>query len=239
MLHRAVATSSALALALASAPCFASPATPADPEAPADDAATTFDRAEALYDEGRYDEAAQLLRELVREHPDPILRYNLGRAYESSGEIAAAIDAYEQYLAAAPHAEDRPDVERRIDRLRARLPPPEPAPPPVVKPPPPRPLVAPWVLAALGGAGLVVGGTLGGLALARKSDAEDAPIQADAEAHLDDARRFATGANVAFAIGGALAIAGLAWGITALVKRKRARTRHAFVGSWNVVSSTR
>jgi hypothetical protein len=42
---------------------------------------------------------------------------------------------------------------------------------------------------------------------------------------------------VAFAVGGALAIAGLAWGITALVKRKNKRARQTFVGSWNVVSS--
>lgn len=233
MLRHAVAISSALALA--TAPRVASPAAPPT----ADDAASKFDRAEALYGEGRYDEAIALLLELVREHPDPILRYNLGRAYESAGQIEEAIDAYESYLVAAPEATDRESVERRIERLRERLPPPTPPEPvpPVVKPTAPRPIVAPWVLAALGGAGLVAGATLGGLALARRKDAVDARIQADAAAHLDDARRFATGANVAFAVGGALAIAGLAWGITALVQRKNARARQTLVGSWNVVSS--
>ena len=207
-------------------------------EGPTEDPAAKFERAERLYAEGRYDETIALLRELIADFPDPILLYNLGRAYEGADRVAEAIDAYERYVDAAPDAPDRAAVERRIDRLRARLRPslpPEPEPRPVAAPPQspaPRPIVAPWVLTAIGGAGLVAGITLGGLSRARRDDAIDARIQADAAAHLRSARRLATGANVAFAVGGALAIAGVAWGLAAVVKRRRARERaQARVGS--------
>jgi tetratricopeptide (TPR) repeat protein len=207
-------------------------------EEPADDPTETFERAETLYDEGRYAEAIELLRELLRDYPDPILLYNLGRAYEGADRIAEAIDAYERYLDAAPDAPDRDAIARRIERLRVRLRPQAPAdptPPPatIVPPPkPPRPIVAPWVVAGIGGAGLVAGATLGGLSWSRRDAAIDAMIQADAAAHLGRAQRLATAANVAFGIGGALAIAGVAWGVAQVVKRRRARERNqARVGS--------
>src|SRR5690606_33568184 len=151
------------ALALVCAGLVATPASRARAEAPvqaprdtaephpAEDPTAKFERAEALYDEGRYDEAIELLRELVREYPDPILLYNLGRAHEGAERLAEAIDAYERYLDAAPDAPDRDAITRRIERLRARLRPkvqPDPTPPPptAAPAPPPRPIVAPWVL---------------------------------------------------------------------------------------------
>jgi tetratricopeptide (TPR) repeat protein len=231
------------ALATVCAVALATPAVPTRVHAcaPAEDPAAKFERAEALYAEGRYEETIALLRELLRDYPDPILLYNLGRAYEGADRVAEAIDAYERYVDAAPDAPDRDAVERRIDRLRARLRPQQPPPPeptPVTEAPReavPRPIVAPWVLAGIGGAGLVAGATLGGLARARRDAAVEAMAQADAAAHLARAERLATAANVAFGVGGALAIAGVTWGVVAVVKRRRARTgpalTHARVGS--------
>ena len=199
--------------------------------APGDDAAEQFDQAERMYREGRYEEAIAILRELIAEYPEPILRFNLGRAYESAGRLEEAIDAYEQYLEAAPEAPDRTDVEGRIERLEAQLaaqepetePEPETEAPPEV-PPPPKPIVAPWIVAGVGGAGLVVGVAFGSLSRARTNDARDAQTdQVEAMAQLDDARRFATVANVSLAVGGALAVAGLAWGIAAVTKRRRGK----------------
>lgn len=198
--------------------------------APADDAAEQFDQAELLYREGRYDEAIAILRELIAAYPEPILRFNLGRAYESAGRLEEAIDAYERYLEASPDAPDRVDVEGRIGRLQTQLaaqePEPEPEPDPEPpSPPPDKPIIAPWVLAGVGGAGLALGVTFGSLSRARSNEARDAQTdQVRATAALDEARRFATVANVSLAVGGALAVAGLAWGIAAVAKRKRSKT---------------
>jgi tetratricopeptide (TPR) repeat protein len=201
------------------------------PAAPAAaDPTAKFDRAEDLYREGRYDEAIALLEELVAEYPDAILLYNLGRAHESAGRLEEAISAYERYLAAAPDAADAEAVQRRIERLRARKEPPPPEPPADSEPPPPpeprrpRPIVVPWIVAGAGAAGLVAGATLGGLSRTRTNEARDEQGQTAAADKLDDARRFATAANIAFAVGGVLAVAGLAWGIAAVTIRRRAAT---------------
>ncbi len=217
--------------------------------APDDDPAQMFDRAERLYRDGRYLDAIAVLLALQREHADPILDYNLGRAYESAGQIDAAIDAYGRYLETAPDAVDRDDVEARVARLRVTVAPPIAVQPPRELPPPtpapPRPSVAPWVIAGLGGAGLGVAAGLGGVARSRRNDAVREPIQAEAADRLDEARRFALAANIGFAVAGAVATAGVAWGIASIVRRRQrlasvgavVRPRHAEVGSPKVVSS--
>jgi tetratricopeptide (TPR) repeat protein len=239
--QRPLAVGLVVAITLGDAPTAAA--------APDDDATQMFDRAEQLYRDGRYHDAIELLRALQLEHPDPLLDYNIGRAHESAGEAEAAIDAYQRYLDATKDAIDRADVEARIARLRASIvpapasPPSEPVTPIVVAPP--KPIVAPWVLAGLGGVGLGVGAALGGVARSRRSDAVREPIHAEAAARIDEARRFALAANITFAIAGAVVSAGLAWGIARVVRRRHrarsdssaARRAHADVGSPNVVSS--
>lgn len=203
---------------------------PADTATDADDPGARFDRAEILFREGRYDEAITVLQALLDEYPEPILHYNLGRAQESSGRIEEAIVAYEHYLEGAPDAADRDTVLARVQRLRTRVerdaaaaavpePRPQPAPPPTQSPP----IVLPWVVTGVGGAGLVVGATFGGLSRQRLAEARSESEQIAASEALSDARSNALLANVMFAVGGTLATAGLTWGIIAVTrKRKRA-----------------
>ncbi len=203
-----------------------------------EDPAALFARAETLYREGRYEEAIEILEALIRAHPEPILRFNLGRAYESAGALEPAIAAYRAYLDAAPDAPDRASVEARIERLEARLPADvDPAVQPATVPPneqpspqgqsqteQPRPVVAPWIVAGVGGAGLIVGGVFGGLSGARASEASDTSTnQVRASQVHEDARRFRTVSTISVIAGAALVIAGVTWGLIATKRKRRAR----------------
>jgi len=96
---------------------------------------------EERYRAGAYQEAAALLRNAYRLHPEPILLYNLGRSLEKAGDRAGAASAYRSFLASAPSVEDRAAIEAHVTELEkpslevAR----PPAPPaPIVTPPPVR-----------------------------------------------------------------------------------------------------
>lgn len=92
-------------------------------------------------------------------------------------------------------------------------------------------------LVALGGVGLVTGLALGLASRQRDRRAEDAcedgasgevcPIGAKGD--LDKARSFALGADVAFAVGGALAVAGVTMLVVSAVRAKRGRRNNQAV----------
>ena len=84
-------------------------------------AAELFEASAEAYRTGGFAEAARLLEEAYALHPLPVILYNLARAYESDGEYARAIQAYERYLADDPDASDRGAIERRIETLRAQV----------------------------------------------------------------------------------------------------------------------
>lgn len=210
---------------------MASPAPSAEPAAEADPSAQ-FSQAETLYREGRYEEAIEILEALIEAHDAPILRFNLGRAYESAGLLDPAIAAYQEYLQTAPDAPDRDSVKARIERLESRapdesepVPTPDPVQPraPVERDIPPRkPVIAPWVLAGAGGVGLIVGGAFAGVSVARGSEAEDLTTnQVRAVQAQDEARRFSTLSIVTLAVGGALLVAGVTWGVLATKRQRR------------------
>jgi tetratricopeptide (TPR) repeat protein len=208
---------------------------------PVDDASTEdpmgkFEEAERLYRGGEHEAAIDLLRELLQAHDDPVLHYNLGRAYEGAKQFEEAIASYQRYLDGSPEAADRDAVRERIEDMQARLeakrqaekPPPattQPVQPPALPPQrdaPMRPSAyLPWTMLGVGAAGLVTGGVLGILARRNRDEAVEAPRQADAADALQRARDQALGANVCFAVGGALAVAGITWGIVATVRHKR------------------
>jgi hypothetical protein len=98
---------------------------------------------------------------------DPILLYNIGEAWQKSGEGKKAVTAYKAYLKAQPNAQDKAEVLKRVKLIETKkfklasesapgdaeafaalsAPPPvakvEPPPPPVpVTPPPPLPPIA-------------------------------------------------------------------------------------------------
>ncbi|MBL8621169.1 MAG: tetratricopeptide repeat protein [Myxococcales bacterium] len=215
-----------------------------------------FRDSDAHYKRGEFEKAAELLREAYALHPEPILLYNLARALEGLGDFPGAIEQYERYLNADAQIADRGAIERRVATLRAqvertRAPPPDadapPTPPvsdirtlpPTAEPSPPRgdaapagahagPRRLPWVIAGAGGVVVGVGAAFGYLSQARHDDAVAAPIQADAARLQDRAHTFATVANVAFAVGGVAAVAGVAWGLYA---RRHDRARPTVAGA--------
>lgn len=195
-----------------------------------------FGKSREAYQAGQFKTAADLLRRAYALDPAPTLLYNLARALESDGDLDGAVDAYRRYLVADPNAKDRPAIEQRISNLDAQLheraelerrlreqqasnaqKPPAPA--VVIQPAEPAPAASPvpWILAGAGGAGLIAAGVLGGLAKSRADQAEAAPNQSEAVRLHDEAGGLARGANIAFIAGGAVAGAGLVWGIIQLV----------------------
>jgi len=210
-----------------------------------DEATRLFEQGERAYGEGRFAEAADLVRRAYELQPEPILLFNIGRALEGQGDIDGAIESYAQYLDAAPHAENRGLVERRLQVLReqqqqaaamqqelreaeARLREAEENGASTswaneetsrrsVNP-------VPWVIMGVGLASIVVGGALGALALDRQDRADEEPVQRSAYDTLEEGRRFALSANITLAAGGAVAAAGLIWGLIDLLTRPRRHT---------------
>jgi tetratricopeptide (TPR) repeat protein len=103
----------ALTILLAAPPAIA--ASPADTAT----AQAAYQSGVAAFKETRYEEALAHFEAAHALDPSPILLYNMARANEELGRPAAAIARFEQYLAAAPEATDRADVERRVRIMRA------------------------------------------------------------------------------------------------------------------------
>jgi hypothetical protein len=187
-----------------------------------------FEQSARAYREGRFQDAIDLLGEARRIKHEPVLLYNIGRAYEALGNLTGAADTYEAYLEEDPRAPDRRAIESRIATLRAQagelekarsLPPPveaKPLPPEAVPPSPPAPTAAsppilPWVVAGVGVAGLGAGIALGLVADSGHRSAVDEPGQAAAQRKQDRAETMATGATIALVAGAAIAAVGVGW----------------------------
>ncbi len=86
-----------------------------------------------------------------------------------------------------------------------------------------KPQRLPWLIA--GGGGVVLGGgvLLGYLSQARHDAAVDEPVQEDAQALQDQAKTFATAANVAYVVGGAAILGGVTWALVTRNKHKSDR----------------
>lgn len=80
-----------------------------------------FTRARTAYEAGNYLESIAFLEQAHEIFPDPAILYRIGDAYESAGSLADAVRYYERYLGAAPSANDRGIVSRRIADLQRRL----------------------------------------------------------------------------------------------------------------------
>ncbi|MBX3128531.1 MAG: tetratricopeptide repeat protein [Polyangiaceae bacterium] len=198
----------------------------AEPQA---EALKLFEESADRYREGKFDDAAALLERAYALHPEPVLLYNLGRAYEGLGESEKAIDAYKRYLEGTPDAKDRGALERRIETLerqvaerqrlaeeRRRLEeerkrrPAEPV-------PQPKPVASsgagpwPWVVAGVGVASVGVGAIFGLQAQAKRDDAENELIQRRAAETFRNAETSASTANVFFIAGTVITGAGVTW----------------------------
>lgn len=183
-----------------------------------------FDQAEEEYQVGHFQKAIDLLLEAQRLAPDPVLDYNLARAYEGIGQLDAALASYRAYVTSAPSSKDRGAVEVRIKTLEELAAKKQEATTPATPVLPAKPAPAtepaataspvPWVIAGIGALGLGAGGVLGGLSLGRSDEADDpATSGVDSVALHDEAVSFATGANITFGVAGAFLAAGVVWGI--------------------------
>lgn len=80
-----------------------------------------FNDAKVAFEAGDYVEAIDRLQRAYKLYPDPDIYYRIGQAYEGLDDPAAAIEAYEAYLAARPEADDRTIVRDRVRNLRRLL----------------------------------------------------------------------------------------------------------------------
>jgi len=199
-------------------------------------AVAKFELAQEHYRRGRFADAVELLLELRRAHPEPVLLYNLGRAYEGMGQARRAIEAYEQYLAEEPNPPDRGAIERRVQTLRDQL---------AREAKAEReaksrerlererrerdaererdigvsiPIASALTVAGVLGVG--AGVVLGVLAVDRRDEADAEADQVAAFNGLEEAKDLATAANVAFVVGGVIAAGGATWLIVELVRRE-------------------
>ena len=182
-----------------------------------------FEKSEAAYDSGRFADAIALLKQSWELKKEPVLLYNLGRAYEGLGDLGAAAQSYEAFLQAQPKAQDRGALERRIATLRRQLAEQEALRKQAregTRPPPRSASAVPWVVAGLGAAGLVGGGVVGVLAQQRNEEAKREPTYTGAERLHSQAESLATVSTVCFIAGGVILAGGLLWGVLDLSAAK-------------------
>jgi hypothetical protein len=126
-----VAATVALSLAAASVP----------KSARADDAATArelFTQGNTFFDLGQFDKAIDAWQHGYQLKNDPGFLYNIGQAYRQMGDPEKAIFFYKRYLANAPKAKNRAEVEQKIEALQKQVPErqaPAVTPPPATEPP--------------------------------------------------------------------------------------------------------
>lgn len=181
------------------------------------------------YDEHQYELAASELRDAYELNPKATLLFNLGLSYRKLGDTARAREAFVKCASTSTEADEKERCSSQADKIDKESATPSPSSsvsaPPVVPPkptaatsgalaPPPIPRSsAPFVLMGVGGAGLVAGAVLSVVATTKHQAAIDDPSQAGTIDKNAAAKSFAIGADVAFAAGGAAAIAGLIWAI--------------------------
>jgi tetratricopeptide (TPR) repeat protein len=159
-----------------------------------------YERGTKNYNRAQYEEALADFTEAASLYASPDFQYNIGLCYEKLGKYDDAIRAFSTYLRAKPDADDRPNVENRIQMLQQELerrereaedaeaarvaepspqPPPEPAQPIDDDAAPPatdagRPLIVSGAaLAGVGAAVALGGGIAFGVLAGRRSAAVD------------------------------------------------------------------
>lgn len=92
------------------------------PEAEAKDRARElFLQGVAQYRAGKFYEAVEIFLQTQRIYPDTQLSFNVARAYENLGNVAAALRYYRDYLRQADRPSDGEEVRERVRRLSQQL----------------------------------------------------------------------------------------------------------------------
>lgn len=232
----------ATAPSLAVAQRSAAPAEAAGPDSTAGAEALSEQAVEAFAAK-RYDESIGLFEQAYALDANPNYLFNIGRVYEEKGDLEQAVAHYQKFVSQpGVDLESREAATERLKVLRAAL---QQLQEEKEEEPPPeetdlKPLTGPtdsqddegpsdrkrgqriagYALLGVGGAGLIVGGVLGGLAQSNADDADSAEFVDDALRMRDDARRQARAADAMFITGGVLAAAGLVLVLTTLGKGK-------------------
>jgi tetratricopeptide (TPR) repeat protein len=199
-----------------------------DTHEPPPEAIQFFESGRAHYEAGRYEEAAvDLERALQLDPVSTTLIFNLARIYELLGDLEKAIAFGERYLELLPEdmVAERERAESTLRRVRGAqewLALRESERPPELRQLTPTVIVrergvadtAFWTTLASGAGLIAVGGTLGGVAWAKRNEAHDFIIRAetDRNAHaevMDRADRLALAADILLAAGVATEIGAL------------------------------
>jgi tetratricopeptide (TPR) repeat protein len=86
-----------------------------------DEARGLFAAGRAAFADGRYEDARSYFQRSYELSRRPQLLYNLGQVEDRLRHDEAALASFEQYLAEVPDAENRVEVQARIDALRAAI----------------------------------------------------------------------------------------------------------------------
>ena len=103
------------ALALLTALALAAPVM----ATPAEDARRHYQRGKALFDIGRYREAAVELRRAHDLDPNPALLYNIARALEQDFQLERALTLFKQFIEAVEASPAQARAEQSVARVRA------------------------------------------------------------------------------------------------------------------------
>lgn len=189
-----------------------------DAEADTQDGRDLFLLGQRLYQQGEFVEAAMAFERSYEESNRAALLYNVYIAYRDAGQPAEAADALRRYL-----DEESPDrlqetrevLTERLTRLEEQaLAATEPLEPRQEEDEAGAP-IAPILLMAGGGAAVILGAVLGGVALGKDSDlAEACPdgrCPGERADDIDQTRRFARTSDALLFGGAAIAIGGVLW----------------------------
>jgi len=97
-----------LALGLVLAASTAS-ATPAD---------ELFDKGQASYQAGKYQDAIAQFKQAYELVHDPVYLFNIAQSYRKAADCTGAAEYYAKYLEAAPNAENKAKVQQWLEELR-------------------------------------------------------------------------------------------------------------------------
>ncbi|HEY3354114.1 MAG TPA: hypothetical protein VGQ83_12750 [Polyangia bacterium] len=133
-------------VALLTAACFVlTVAVPLDAAAQGEDkkdqAKQFFEAGKRFYEMQSWRAAIDQFKQAQALLPSPILDYNIALCYEKLGKPKTAVKFYQRYLAGAPKADNRAEVEGRINSLESQVA--APAAPPAPGAPPPAPAPEP------------------------------------------------------------------------------------------------
>jgi tetratricopeptide (TPR) repeat protein len=190
-----------------------------------------YEEAKGHYGEGKYEEALAAFTEAYNLSNKPDLLYNLGVCSEKLGQIKKAIAYYELYLEENPQATDREAVTKRLEALKASQEESAPEPAAATVEPAPEPSSAPddelvieeeeqtqifWPGAVIGLGGLVLatGALTAIMAYNRYGDLEDSCSPDCSDSKVSKVKKAALAADIQFALGGAVVVAGVIWWIT-------------------------